>query len=454
MWYNVGTVTVTSGSPIVDGAGGVDFVNNCFPGDAFIGPNGLPVEILRAETATRLILARPYAGQSGGGQTYAIQPTQDYLRSLTAEIIGFRQTYAGFRDTILQGSFGDGAVAAPGIRFTADQDTGLRRVGANILAVVAGGSDALVINTGTRVEVKAAHSSLMRLFNESGPGTRLLFSDNQWAAEIEHNSGNIILKTGGTTEAMRIGSSGNVGIGTPAPAARLHIRGDSTTLRVESANAGATDTQIALATRERQWNIGQNVGASGVGTLNIFDVSAGALRLLFATDGAVRPGIDNAQSFGTGGFRWSVIYSGTGSINTSDKREKKDIGAIPAEWLDAWGDVQWQRFRFRDAVKAKGEEARWHLGLIAQQVQEAFAARGLDAREIGLLCHDEWEATPAVKEVQDDDGEIVTHAQPARKAGDRWGLRYDECQAIEAAWQRRRIAELEAAVAALAAQHG
>ncbi|MFV3561726.1 hypothetical protein ACNJFJ_21495, partial [Mycobacterium tuberculosis] len=60
----------------------------------------------------------------------------------------------------------------------------------------------------------------------------------------------------------------------------------------------------------------------------------------------------------------------------------------------------------------------------------------------------------AKAEVRDDVGNVIEAGVPARPAGDRWGLRYDECQAIEAAYQRRRIAQLEAAVAALSAEHG
>ncbi len=128
------------------------------------------------------------------------------------------------------------------------------------------------------------------------------------------------------------------------------------------------------------------------------------------------------------------------------------------------------RYRFNEAVKAKGDDARWHISLIAQQVRDAFAARGIDALAIGLLCYDEWDATeevPGTPEVRDDEAEVVTPAYPAvpaREAGSRYGLRYDECQAIEAAYQRRqieraaerervledRLAAMEAAVAQLA----
>jgi hypothetical protein len=46
-------------------------------------------------------------------------------------------------------------------------------------------------------------------------------------------------------------------------------------------------------------------------------------------------------------------------------------------------------FRFKDAIEAKSNEARLHAGHIAQQVQESFAAEGLDPSKYALWCEDE-----------------------------------------------------------------
>ena len=189
--------------------------------------------------------------------------------------------------------------------------------------------------------------------------------------------------------------------------------------------------------------------------------SAQTERLRIDGSGHTRPGADNAYTIGTASFRFSTVYAATGAINTSDERAKQDIGGIPDEWLDAWGDVDWKRYKFIEAVQAKGDDARWHIGLVAQQVRDAFAARDLDAQTIGLLCYDEWEEqrepifeTFEIPAVLDVDGNEI---EPARidqvatgetrvtlEAGDRWGLRYDECFAMEAAYQRRRMDRIEA----------
>lgn len=167
-----------------------------------------------------------------------------------------------------------------------------------------------------------------------------------------------------------------------------------------------------------------------------------------ATD--TRPGADNALSLGTASSRWSVVYAASGAINTSDARAKCDVGPVDEALLDAWANVAWGQYRFVEAVAEKGDDARWHLGLVAQQVRDAIDAQmGAGAAvRWGLVCHDRWDAEPAL---QDEDGGVL---HPARAAGDRWGLRYDECFALEALWQRRAIAGLAARLDALDAGGG
>ncbi|WP_370309620.1 tail fiber domain-containing protein [Sphingobium abikonense] len=160
--------------------------------------------------------------------------------------------------------------------------------------------------------------------------------------------------------------------------------------------------------------------------------------------GAVAPSSDNGFALGNGAARWSAIYAASGTISTSDARAKQDLADIDDALIDAWGTVDWRQYRFGEAVAAKGDAARTHIGLVAQEVRDAIDARlGMGtAVRLGLLCHDRWDA----REAETDDDGVVT---AGRAAGDRWGLRYEECLALEAAWQRRRIARLEARIAAL-----
>ena len=121
------------------------------------------------------------------------------------------------------------------------------------------------------------------------------------------------------------------------------------------------------------------------------------------------PLTDNATTCGRASERWSVVYAATGTINTSDEREKQDIADLSeAEKRVAVAlKGMLKKFRFKDAVAAKGDDARIHVGIIAQDVIAAFDAEGLNANRYALLCHDQWE---------DENG----------SQRDRYGVRYEE----------------------------
>lgn len=136
----------------------------------------------------------------------------------------------------------------------------------------------------------------------------------------------------------------------------------------------------------------------------------------------------------------TFMWNGQNIQVSSDERIKTSLSEIPDEVLDAWSDVQWGQFKYLDAVERKGEDARLHLGMIAQRVKTAFEAHGLDACSYGILCHEVREARTFVA----DDGETIHE-----DAVDLWMVRYAEAQAMEAACQRRRADRAELRLAAV-----
>ena len=147
-----------------------------------------------------------------------------------------------------------------------------------------------------------------------------------------------------------------------------------------------------------------------------------------------QPYPDNTMKLGNSSNRWTTVYATTGTINTSDERLKQQIKPIDDAVLRAWAKVEYVQYKWNDAVEIKGDKARWHFGLIAQRVKEAFESEGLDAFEYGLLCYDEWEAQI---EDKDENGHV---AKPAQDAGDRYGIRYEEALALECAYLRSKLA--------------
>lgn len=137
---------------------------------------------------------------------------------------------------------------------------------------------------------------------------------------------------------------------------------------------------------------------------------------LIDTNGAFKPGADNTYSLGTSANRWSVVYAATGTINTSDVRSKQDVRDINELERQVAVAIKGliKAFRFKDAVEQKGDDARIHFGVMAQQVAEAFQIVGLDPNRYAMFCYDEWE-----------DDEVA-----GIKAGNRYGIRYDELLAF------------------------
>jgi cytoskeletal protein CcmA (bactofilin family) len=101
---------------------------------------------------------------------------------------------------------------------------------------------------------------------------------------------------------------------------------------------------------------------------------------------------DNAIDIGNIAYRFDDIYATNGTIQTSDRNEKQDI----AELSDAEQRVAvaakglLRKFRWKDAVAEKGDEARTHFGIIAQDLQAAFTAEGLDAGNYAMFIHTTW----------------------------------------------------------------
>ena len=105
-----------------------------------------------------------------------------------------------------------------------------------------------------------------------------------------------------------------------------------------------------------------------------------------------RPFADASYSLGTGPQRWTAVYAVNGTIQTSDRTEKQQIEELNAAELAVARRLKGliRKFKFNDSVAEKGDGARIHVGVIAQDVHDAFVAEGLDPYKYGLFCSDTW----------------------------------------------------------------
>lgn len=134
----------------------------------------------------------------------------------------------------------------------------------------------------------------------------------------------------------------------------------------------------------------------------------------FTSGGKFLPSDDDSQDLGSSSNRWDDVFATNGTIQTSDERQKQDFETITeAEKKVATVlKSKLKKYRFKDAVTSKGESARIHFGIIAQEIKAAFEAESLDPASYGMFCYDEMFTT-------DEEGNKT-------KVSDSYGVRYNE----------------------------
>lgn len=259
-----------------------------------------------------------------------------------------------------------------------------------------------------------------------GDGTRMTLD----------NSGNLLVGQSSTTTPV----SSNV-VGTALQAGgRLELTcNGNTPIRL---NRKASDGDIVQLRKD-----GTVVGRLGTqGTyLHIEGSTAGAYGLKFVGSSYIRPSknngltSDNELDLGTPTARFDDIYATNGTIQTSDRNEKQNIEELSeAEKrvaTAAKGLIR--KFRWIDAVAEKGDDARIHVGVIAQDLQAAFEAEGLDAGRYAMFISSTW--WEADETYTDDDGveqtrvniyETAEEAPEGAVERTRLGVRYPELLAF------------------------
>jgi len=241
----------------------------------------------------------------------------------------------------------------------------------------------------TAIEIHAGNS--LKLQNVAGNG----FATIQNAGAGTNTD--LGFSTAGS-ERMRIDSSGNLLVGkTSSSFSTVGARLSSTD------NQFVTDGQLSAAFN-RKTSDGDIIGffkdGSSVGIIKTFNNTVqygGAAAAIYLDTAAFLPAntggrTDNTIDLGSGSYRYDDVFATNGTIQTSDRNEKQDI----AELTDAEQRVAvaakglLRKFRWKDAVAEKGDEARTHFGIIAQDLQAAFAAEGLDAGDYAMFISSTW----------------------------------------------------------------
>jgi hypothetical protein len=278
------------------------------------------------------------------------------------------------------------------------------------------------------LNVNSGSGNLTLHLESTDASCNLTQADNSGSTNIASNGGSLIIITGGSggtpgtggSEAMRIDSSGKVLIGTTDTDPSNNTSGEGVAIHNDSIRVARTNGDSLLLNRMGTDGAitifkkdGSTVGSIGCEGQHIHIIGSGSSPrgLKFVTNLYVRPCqsdgtvSDNQYDLGTSSARFNDAYIANGVTTTSDRNEKQDIEELSeAEQRVAVAcKGLLRKFRWKSAVEEKGDDARIHFGIMAQDLKAAFEAEGLDAGRYAMFMYDEWWETytdvPAVEAV-------------------------------------------------------
>jgi hypothetical protein len=296
------------------------------------------------------------------------------------------------------------------------------------------------------------------------------------------DAANLIFQTS-NTEAMRIDSSGNFLVGKTASS----LANDGFQVH-NTGYIGSTNSGAATAYFNRKTNDGDIVNFQKDGTtvgsiqsrsgLGLILNSANSYDLGLALNGTVAfylsttrfyPNSDNFADLGTPSLRFDDIYATNGTIQTSDQNEKQQIASLTDAEMTAAKAISklFKTFKWNDSVAEKGDAARTHTGVIAQEVEQAMTDAGLNAGDYAFFISTTWWETQTEVPAVEADEENGVEAQEAYTRTDtydtaeeapegaternRKGIRYPQLLSFIGAATEQRLASIETRLDALEA---
>ena len=225
----------------------------------------------------------------------------------------------------------------------------------------------------------------------SGAFTSLGIDDNATSTAMTLDSSQNLLV--GTTSASIFNASSGTGM--------VYRNGIALDVAREASASGQPCINLNMTGTDGDHIIfykdGTSVGSISNSSTNLIVEATGSGRSGLNFGGSITPrrnaaDSDNQVDLGASSLRFDDIFATNGTIQTSDRNEKQDIEDLSEAELRvataAKGLIK--KYRWIDAVQKKGDDARIHVGIIAQDLQAAFEAEGLDAGRYAMFISDTW----------------------------------------------------------------
>ena len=375
----------------------------------------------------------------------------------------------------------DGASPTERMRIDSGGNVGIGTSSPNQLLEVANSSGGATISISTDEAAGSTGSKKYNNLDFTGYNNTVLARIQSWDESSSTGHGYLTFHTfpsgGSLTERARIDNSGNVLVAktvtdgsvvghelramgqaihtasgdVPVIARRMSNDGDVVLIQGQSGTVGFIGIKSS-----KMVLVSGSVGI-GVGDDNAFPTSGSGAST------------DNVMDMGDSSARWQDVFSANGVTTTSDENEKQQITSLTSSEVTAAKAISklFKTYKWNDAVTAKGDDARTHTGVIAQQVQTAMTDAGLDASKYGFWCSDTWWETHtevAAVEADEENGIEAKDAYTDRyvyKTEDeapegatkrtRKGIRYPELLSFVGAATEQRLTSIEARLTALEA---
>ena len=312
-----------------------------------------------------------------------------------------------------------------------------------------GNTERMKILSGGNVDISAGHVLLDNGYGINSAGNLVFFTSSSEIARFDSSGNFLVGKTSSgsfTESSVELNNTGYVMSARNDGANIFLSRQGSSSPEGAMISLSKVNTEIGrIGVKSSRMYMGSSstgLAFEGSQADSIYPVSASG-------DGSLR---DNAIDLGFASSRFDDVHATNGTIQTSDENEKQNIASLTSAEINAAKAISklFKTYKWKDKVTAKGDAARTHTGVVAQEVQKAMTDAGLDATKYAFWCSDTW--WEVEETTTDDDGKKHTGTVSYQTEKDapegatkrtRLGVRYPELMSFVLASIEDRLTALE-----------